>query len=237
MTRVMPYLRPASRARASDDMKPRRATSSRRKTTLPPGKSAVGLIDGVEQGADDDAGERRRRLQHLHRDVDEEIDLAGDQIGSAKAVAGDQGGIARIGEPFGLLAHIAVDAGEGLGDEALELAGDVAGAGRGGMLEDARELRAHGVLGQSQPRRQRFQRCARLEEGGIEDDIGQQRLDHRLAAALEEGLAGIGRIAGRRGLLAADPIDDGANVAVDQGRVGFQPVEGVEGALAACRID
>ena len=47
-------------------------------------QAAVGLIDGVEQGADDDPGERRRRLQHLHRDIDEKIDIAGDEIGGAK---------------------------------------------------------------------------------------------------------------------------------------------------------
>ena len=114
------------------------------------GQAAVGLIDGVEQGADDDAGERRRRLQHLHGDVDEEIDIAGDEIGGAKPAARDEGGIARIGEPFGLFAHIAVDAGKGLGDEVHELAGHVAGARGMGILVDARELLAHGLLGQSE---------------------------------------------------------------------------------------
>src|SRR5208282_2078746 len=62
------------------------------------GQAAVGLIDGVEQGADDDPGERRRRLQHLHGDVDEEIDIAGDQIGGPKPFSGNEGGIARVGQ-------------------------------------------------------------------------------------------------------------------------------------------
>ena len=99
------------------------------------------------------------------------------------------------------------------------------------------KLLAHGLLGQSEAGGERDQVAPGVGEGGIEDDVGEERLDHGLAAAFEEGLAGIGRIAGRRRLLAANPVDDGADIAVDQGRIGFQPVEGVEGALAADRID
>ena len=53
----------------------------------------------------------------------------------------------------------------------------------------------------------------------IEDDVGKQGFDDRLAAAFEKRLAGgaVGSISGCRMLFAADPVDDGANVAVDQG--------------------
>ena len=55
----------------------------------------------------------------------------------------------------------------------------------------------------------------------IEDDVGKQGFDDRLAAAFEKRLAGgaVGSIPGGRMFFAADPVDDGANVAVDQGGV------------------
>jgi len=151
--------------------------------------------------------------------------------------SGDEGGIAGIGEPFGLLAHIAVDAGEGLGDEMHELAGHVAGAMGMGILVDAREFLAHGLLGQSEAGGEGDQVAPVVWEIAIQDDVGEERLDHGLAAAFEEGLAGVGRVAGRGGLLAANPVDDGADIAVDQRGGGVEPVEGVEGAVAARRID
>jgi hypothetical protein len=43
-------------------------------------QEAAGLIDGVEQGAEDDAGGLRTRLQDLERQVDEDVELAGEQM-------------------------------------------------------------------------------------------------------------------------------------------------------------
>ncbi len=101
----------------------------------------------------------------------------------------------------------------------------------------AREFLAHGLLGQSEAGGEGDEVALGVGEIGIEDDVGEERLDHSLAAAFEEGLAGVGRVAGRGSLLAANPVDDGADIAVDERGGGVEPVEGVEGAVAAGGID
>src|SRR4051812_31065486 len=69
ITSVMPYLRPASRARANDDMKPRRAASEQEQHAsldLP-----VCLVHRIQERTHDAARERGRGLQHLHGNVQE----------------------------------------------------------------------------------------------------------------------------------------------------------------------
>ena len=51
---------------------------------------AARLVDGVQEGAENDAGGLRARLQDLERQVDEDVELAGEQVASAKSRAADQ---------------------------------------------------------------------------------------------------------------------------------------------------
>src|SRR6266852_224446 len=88
---------------------------------------AVGLVDGVQQSAEDDAGGLRTALQHLERQVDEDIELAGEQVAEPEALPADQAGERGNREPRGGVAGFAVEAGELLFGDVLEVAGKLGG--------------------------------------------------------------------------------------------------------------
>ena len=58
----------------------------------PAGAGTARLIDGVQERAEDDAGGLRTGLEDLERQVDEHVELAGEQVAGAKALAADQAG-------------------------------------------------------------------------------------------------------------------------------------------------
>src|SRR5216683_2818912 len=86
---------------------------------------AAGLIDGVEQSAEDDAGGLRTALQHLERQVDEDIELAGEQVAGPEALPADQAGERGNREPGGGVASLAVEARELLFGDVLQVAGEL----------------------------------------------------------------------------------------------------------------
>src|SRR6266851_2606878 len=88
---------------------------------------AAGLIDDIEQGAENDAGGLRARLQALERQVDEHVEPAGEQVAGPEALAADQAGKRGDGEPGGGVAGFAVEAGELLFGDVLEVAGELGG--------------------------------------------------------------------------------------------------------------
>src|SRR4051812_43621534 len=83
------------------------------------------------------------------------------ELARVEGLAGDKGGKARIGEPFGLLAHVAVDARKGFFNELLQLSCEVTGTGARRFLVDALELGAHVFLRQRQPRGETRERALR----------------------------------------------------------------------------
>ena len=87
----------------------------------------IGLVDGIEQGTDDAATERRRGFQDLQVEIEEQVEPAGAELTGRKRLARNELRKTRIGEPLGLFAHVAVDAREGLVDQLLQLPGEVAG--------------------------------------------------------------------------------------------------------------
>ena len=191
----------------------------------------VRLVDRIEKRADDAARERRRGLQHLHRNVEEEIELALRELARVEGVAGDKGGKARIGEPFGLLAHVAVDAREGFLDELLQLTCEVTGARRSPIPCGCARARCACLSPAAPAARRDARACAPRSKRRIEDEIGEQRLDHRLAAAFEELAGRVDGVRGRGAPLAADPIDDGTHVGIRGRAFRIKPIENVEAGL------
>ena len=184
----------------------------------------VGFIGGVKQGADDDAAERRGGLQGLQRDLHEDGQPPVRQIARAKRIAGDESGIGRGGEPAGILAGVAVDAGEGFGDEVLERAGEIAGEGAGGSGMDAREPLAHLGFRRDEDAAQLLQRLLLSGERGVPEHVREQAGDQALAALPKE--LGAGRDLAAR--LAANPVHRGLDVGLGIGRGDVDPVENVE---------
>src|SRR5216683_618581 len=86
---------------------------------------AARLIDGVHQSAEDDAGGLRTALQHLERQVDEDIELAGEQVAGPEALPADQAGERGNREPRGGVASLAVEARELLFGDVLQVAGEL----------------------------------------------------------------------------------------------------------------
>src|SRR6266849_8201902 len=86
---------------------------------------AARLIDGVEQGAEDDASGLRAALQHLERQVDEDIELAGEKVAGPEALPADQAGERGNREPGGGVASRAVEARELLFGDVLQVAGEL----------------------------------------------------------------------------------------------------------------
>src|SRR5712692_224300 len=108
---------------------------------------AAGLVDGVQQRAENDAGGLWAALQHLERQVDEDIELAGEQVAGPEALAADQAGEGGDGEPGGGVASLAVEAGELLFGDVLQVtsklsrkAKTVTGAFSVGVFEELLEL-------------------------------------------------------------------------------------------------
>src|SRR3546814_19230410 len=91
MTRVMPYLRPASgRLQGGHVLQPEHFIEQENEAMR---DVALGLVDGIHQGADDDSGERRGRVQGLKRYAYQEIELARDQVFRVESRARDQLGV------------------------------------------------------------------------------------------------------------------------------------------------
>src|SRR5216684_8622481 len=86
---------------------------------------AARLIDGVQQSAEDNAGGLRTALQHLERQVDEDIELAGEQVAGPEALPADQAGERGNREPGGGVASLAVEARELLFGDVLQVAGEM----------------------------------------------------------------------------------------------------------------
>jgi hypothetical protein len=69
----------------------------------------------------------RTGLEDLERQVDKNIELAGEQVAGPKALAADEAGEGRDGEPRGSVAGLAVEAGELLFGDVLEVPASWAG--------------------------------------------------------------------------------------------------------------
>ena len=87
----------------------------------------AGLIDGVEQRTENDAGGLRARLQDFERQIDEDIEFAGEQVAGTEARAADQAGERGNGEPRSGVASLTVEAGELLFGYVLQIAGELGG--------------------------------------------------------------------------------------------------------------
>jgi hypothetical protein len=88
---------------------------------------AAGLVDGIQERTEDDAGGLRARLQDLERQVDEHVELAGEQVAGAESRAADQAGERGNGEPRSGVAGLAVEAGELLFGDVLQVTGKLGG--------------------------------------------------------------------------------------------------------------
>ena len=184
------------------------------------------LVDGVQERAEDDAGGLRTGLEDLERQVDEHVELAGEQVAGAEALATDQAGEGRDGKPRGSVAGFAIEAGELLFGDVLEVAGELGrkakaitralGIYRFEQLFEFR-YRQRDALAQEQ------QRLALGRDGRVENQIGEQAAQQRSSSVLEVIVVALA------GSLAAQPADDGLKI--EQGAIGrcIDPVERVEG--------
>src|SRR5713101_7432875 len=187
---------------------------------------AAGLVDGVQQRAEDDAGGLRAALQHLERQIDEDIELAGEQVAGAEALSADQAGERGDGEPGGGVASLAVEARELLFGDVLQVAGKLgrkAEAVAGTLGVDRFEqlfqfrYRPRDALAQEQ------KRLALWRDRRIENDIREQAAQERAGGVLEVILVALARS------LARKPRND--RLQVEQGAIGgrIDPVQRVEG--------
>ena len=91
----------------------------------PAGAGTARLIDGVQERAEDDAGGLRTGLEDLERQVDEHVEFAGEQVAGTESLGRRPGGEGRDGEPRGGVAGLAVEAGELLFGDVLQVAGEL----------------------------------------------------------------------------------------------------------------
>ena len=143
-----------------------------------------------------------------------------------EALAADQAGEGGDGEPGSGVAGFAVEAGELLFGDVLQVAGELGGkaeAVAGALGVDRFEQLLEFRNRQRDALAQEHERLALGRNGRVENDIGEQAAEQRPGGMLEVIVVALA------GGLAAEPADDGLKV--EQGAIGggIDPVERVEG--------